>query len=102
MRMGAIFGNSFLDGFTMAGFLGGLRRPGESTRLLEPPPVELGPKSPSIFEIGAGSDAQVTLAGDLHRVPEAALHEMLKLLESETQSRRTKLAKSAQTAHGTS
>lgn len=88
MRKGAIFGESFLDGFTMAGFLQRLRRPGEGTRLLEPPSERTG-WSPWVFEMGAGVDAEVALSGDLHRVPEPALRKMITLLEDESEYRRT-------------
>ncbi len=88
MRLRAIFGESFLDGFTMAGFLAQLRRPGESTRLLEPP-VEQTAWKPWVFEMGAGKDAEVALSGDLHKVPEPALRKMMALLESESEQRKT-------------
>ncbi len=101
MRLRGIFGASFLDGFTTAGFLQRLSRPGEYTRLLEPP-VEQHAWSPWVFEIGAGSDARVALSGDLHRVPEAALQEMLQVLERETESRRAKSMSSVQGLHSTS
>lgn len=87
MRRAAVLGESFLDGFTMAGFLRRLRRPGEAVRLLEPP-LERNAWPSKVFEMGAGQDAEVALSGDLHRVPEPALRKMMSLLESESEYRK--------------
>ena len=87
MRMRAVFGEAFLDGFTMAGFLHRLRRPDEPVRLFEPPAEEEKLWSPWVFEMGAGRDAAVSIAGDLHSVPEPALREMIQLLRREDESR---------------
>ena len=101
MGLGRTFGEAFLDGFTMTGFAQRIDRPEEYTRLLEPP-VDETAWSPWIFEIGAGSDARVALSGDLHRVPEAALQEMLRLLEGETANRKAGSVDSAHNFHGAS
>ena len=101
MRKGAIFGESFVDGFTMAGFLQRLRRPGEAARLLEPPPERTG-WSPWVFEMGASDDAEIALSGDLHRVPEPALRKMMTLLETESEYRKAHTATPVQTLHGAS
>ncbi len=101
MRKGAIFGVSFLDGFSMAGFLQRLPRPREPTRLLEPPLEQAG-WSPWVFKMGAGNGAEVALSGDLHRVPEPALRKMMALLEKESEYRKSHSPTAVQTLHGAS
>lgn len=83
MRMRAVFGEAFLDGFTMAGFLNRLSRSGEPVRLFEPPEEERESWPPCVFEMGAGKDAVVAITGDLHSVPEPALREIIQLLRRE-------------------
>lgn len=88
MKLRAIFTESFLDGFTLAGFMTRLRRPGEVTRLLEPPVERVG-WTPWVFEMGAGENAEVAVSGDLHKVPEPALRKMMAMLEGENKQRKT-------------
>ena len=101
MRLRSVFATSFLDGFSMAGFLQRLPLPGQYTRLLEPP-ADHAAWSPRVFEMGAGADARISLSGDLHCVPEHALHEMLQVLEQETESRRGQSLRPASNLHGAS
>jgi hypothetical protein len=55
-----IFGSAFLDGFTMAGFLGPLRRPGAPTQLFADPEPE--DSTASSIDSSSNSDTDVSVA----------------------------------------
>ena len=59
-----IFGSAFLDGFTMAGFLGPLRRPGAPTQLFAD--SEPGDSTASSLDSSSNSDADIS-ATELER-----------------------------------
>ncbi len=89
MRQFSIFFDSFLDGFTMSGFLNRLQRPGQATRMFSPArPVSASAWQPLTFEPASAPSHEVELAGDLSRVPEQALHAMVEILTKEEESRK--------------
>jgi hypothetical protein len=92
------FGEGFLDGFTMRGFLGGLRRPGEADGLFEPEPPDEAPGISFHFDPAHVQDVEV--GGDLHAVPELALSRMMEILKNEDASRKAPAFFVKREAHG--
>jgi hypothetical protein len=88
MRLTAIFGDSFLDGFTMAGWMNRLQRPGEATRLLAPPQEVSGSGVSLLFEPASTQGNHVRVSGDLKAVPAQALQAMMDVLKREDEARR--------------
>jgi hypothetical protein len=84
MKNRTIFWESFLDGFTMAGFLGRLERPGAPTALCAPSQTTL--RLP-LSEEGAKS-CDFVIEGDLGRVSEESLHAVMELLQREDDARK--------------
>jgi len=90
------FGDGFLDGFSMRGFLGGLRRPGEADSFFAP---ELSEDALRIsFHFDPAHVQEVEVGGDLHSVPEQALGRMMEILKKEDASRKATFFNKA--AHG--
>ncbi len=84
MKNRTIFWESFLDGFTMAGFLGRLERPGAPTALCAPSQTTL--RLP-ILEAGSKS-GDFVIEGDLGSVSEESLHAAIELLQREDDARK--------------
>ncbi len=93
------FGEGFLDGFTMRGFLGGLRRPGEADGLFEPETTD--DASRISFRFDPVHVQEVEVGGDLHAVPEMALGRMMEILKNEDASRKTTAFYAKKATHGT-
>ncbi len=90
MRRSAVFFDAFLDGFTMAGLFGRLRRPGAPTTLFGLEPLTAGAVWPALtFEPARAKSTGVSVAGDLRAVPDDALRVMIDLLKREDDSRKT-------------
>ncbi|HZL28418.1 MAG TPA: hypothetical protein VFC39_17985 [Acidobacteriaceae bacterium] len=100
MRLPVVFGESFLNGFTMAGFLTRLRRPGEPTLLFAPAYEQSGQWLPVVFRPGTTQSDGVRVAGDLRGIPAHALHAMMEVLKREDEERKTSLSEKAM--HGAS
>lgn len=82
MRPSTVFSESFLDGFTMSGFLTRLRQPGSATGLIAPEPglkLTLAPAS-------LHSDDFI-VTGELGSIPRPALQAMMRLLKMEEERR---------------
>jgi hypothetical protein len=84
MKNRTIFKESFLDGFTMAGFLWRLEQPGAPTALCAPAHTTL--RLPTAPE-GAGSQ-ELVVDGDLGSVTEESLHAVMDLLQREDDARK--------------
>jgi hypothetical protein len=85
MGMRAVLGESFLDGFTMAGFMNRIDQPGSATPLCAPTPMKLS--LPVLFERAmANADG----AGEvlLNKISEETLHAMMDLLQREDEARK--------------
>ena len=92
MHQSSIFFDSFLDGFTMSGFLNRLQRPGEATGMFAPSrAVSTSAWQPLTFEPALAPAHEVEMAGDLSRVPEQALHAMVEMLKKEEEGRKASL-----------
>lgn len=106
MRKLAVFTESFLDGFTMSGFLNRLERPGAATEMFSPSnsakvghdwkPITFEPSSEPL------KSGAVMVAGGLRAVPEQALHAMMELLKREDEDRKRARSVPDKAAHGTS
>ncbi len=94
MGLPAIFGQSFLDGFTMAGFPFGLRRPDAATMLFEPEAEPNETPAPIVFELLTRGEGR---SGVRVRSSELSL-ETLQLLQEELLR---ELQKRDKAAHGT-
>lgn len=82
MRLSRVFSESFLDGFTMAGFLTRLRQPGSATAIMAPEPglkITVTPNS--------SQQDEIVVTGELAKVPQSALAAMMGLLRKEEQRR---------------
>jgi hypothetical protein len=84
MKNRTIFWESFLDGFTMAGFLGRLEQPGAPTALCAPSQTTL---RLSLSEESAKS-GDFVVEGDLGSVSEESLHAVMELLQREDEARK--------------
>ena len=102
MGLPAVFGESFLDGFSMAGFLSRLRRPEEATQLLAPDPLQTPPGLHLTFEVESAHPGGVRVDGNLGSVPEQALHAMMDMLKKEDEQRRKSRTLSEKALHGAS
>ena len=82
MRLSRVFAESFLDGFTMSGFMTRLRQPGSATGIVAPEPglrVTFG-TAPSHAD-------DFVVSGELSSVPQSALRAMMTLLKKEEERR---------------
>ena len=82
MRLSTVFSESFLDGFTMSGFLTRLRQPGSATAIFAPEPgLKVTVRAASL-----DSD-ELVVTGELGNVPQPALRAMMGLLKKEEERR---------------
>jgi hypothetical protein len=102
MRAFAIFGDSFLDGFTMSGFLNRLRRPDEAVRMFGPArPASTSEWQGVSFRIDSAAN-EVLVSGSLSSVPEQTLHTMIDLLKREDEDRKMSRNVTEGAVHGSS
>jgi hypothetical protein len=104
VRKLAVFTESFLDGFTMAGFLNRLERPGAATQMFAASDSDKTGQNwePVTFEPSAEPTKPVVVAGGLRAVPEQALQAMMELLKREDEDRKRAHPVPDEAAHGTS
>jgi hypothetical protein len=108
VSLSSVFAESFADGFTMAGFMKRLRRPGSATQMFASAPSIAGPTSSAaewnhLTFVPANSEGrEVNVAGNLRRVPEQALHAMMDLLKKEDEDRKAARSDTERAVHGTS
>jgi len=82
MRRSTVFLDSFLDGFTMAGFMTRLRQPGSATGIVAPEPG----LRVTVATTSSRPD-EVVVTGELATAPQSALAAMMGLLRKEQERR---------------
>ena len=85
MRLRAVFGEAFLDGFTMAG-LGKLRSPASPDALFAPEDDE-EPSRVVAFAVEGPGSGKVRVRGDLRQIPLSALDGILRAVAAERRNR---------------